>query len=156
MTRTEWISNYCEQKRNLFDIALQFYGSHDKRKKCPKQFEVVTKYKHPFMSNGGVIPTEGEYNLLVNNKYFQRLINKVTNPKYKIGDLVCVKVLTFGFVFSDKPKYKMMAGIVVDVDIRINNIWYDIKMFSGDTTNEHQNRVKKIEFRNLDKIHRRR
>ena len=157
MTRTEWISNYCEQKRNLFDIALQFYSLHNKRNKCPKQFEIVQKYRHAFLSKNGLVPTEGEFNVLVNNKHFQRFINKVTNPKYKVGDLVCIKVLEFG-LHSSIPRYKMTAGVVVKIDPRIDKIWYEIKLFNdpNNTSFEQQNRVKKIEFRNLDKIHRRR
>lgn len=109
------------------------------------------------MSSNGVIPTEGEFNLLVNNKHFQRLVNKVTNPKYKIGDLVCIKVLEFGFL-TGSSRYKMTAGIVVKIDVRIDNIWYEIKLFNdpSNTSFEQQKRVKKIEFRNLDKLHRRR
>jgi hypothetical protein len=157
MTRTEWISNYCEQKRNLFDIAFQFYSLYNKRKNCPKQFEIIYKYRNPSKSKNGVIPTEGEFNLLVNNKHFQRFVNKVTNPKYKVGDLVCIKVLEFGF-HSSIPRYKMTAGVVVKVDPRIDKIWYEIKLFNdpNNTSFQQQNRVKKIEFRNLDKIHRRR
>jgi hypothetical protein len=158
MTRTEWISNYCEEKRNLFNIALQFYSLHNKRKKCRKQFEVADKYRNPSKSKNGVIPTEGEFNLLVNNKYFKRLVNKVTNPKYNVGDIVCIKMQQAGYLFVEKAKYKMTAGVVVKVDIRIDYIWYEIKMFNdpNNTVYEEQNRVKKIEFRNLDKNHRRR
>jgi hypothetical protein len=157
MTRTEWISNYSEEKRNLFDIALQFYSLHNKRKKCPKQYEVVQKYKNPSKSKNGIIPTEGEFKLLVNNKHFARMINKVSNPKYKIGDLVCIKIREFSFYPAEKARYKMKAGIVVNVDVRIDTTWCEIKLFNEtNNTFEQEHRVKKIEFRNLDKYHRRR
>ena len=157
MTRTEWINSYTTEMSNQFITALYFYSSHTK-KRCKNQQRIVKKYWRNLCNNYNIVPTQSEYNFVINNKYFQRFIDRHNNPKHNIGDLVCVKLRTpLTFTYTTQ-KYKFYVGVVVSVKPEHTGNYYHLKFinhsedYSDWDFQEHK--LKKVEFRNLDKYHR--
>lgn len=153
MNRTEWIKQYANEMSIKFDLALLFYS----RNRIPVKFRTVTKKysKSITVRKPDLVPTEGEYNLLVNNKYFQRFYKKYTNSKFDIGDLVCTKMAV---QINSRFVYRYFVGLVTSVHryVKENPISYQINFISSVEAAIplywEENRVKLAKFRNLDKL----
>ncbi len=160
MTRTEWINSYTTEMSNQFITALYFYSSHTK-KRCKNQQRIVKKYWRKLCNNYNIVPTQNEYNFIINNKYFQRFVKSQNKPKYNVGDLVCAKVREPAKFFNQKQRWKFYVALVTMVRQEHTGNYYEIKFIDRDFDlasvgwGMPEYRLKKVQFRNLDKYHRR-
>lgn len=153
MNRNEWIENFDESMHVKFNMAIDFFNRYGNRYPNTRG-KVREKYRK---SDGTHVPTEGEYNLLVNSKQFQRHYAYMTSePKYEVGDLVFTKVVTFpeldkvpciGVVVT--RDYSTTVGWTYNIQImKKTAIWPDV-----DTVNYiQQKNILPIAGRNLNKV----
>ena len=97
-----------------FELALRFYSSY-RRRKCHKQVNITNKYWKRYTKSKKIIPTEGEYKLLTNNKYYQRFIARYEGniTKFKLGELVCVKIMDTRKFLQARYKYRVVVGMEI-------------------------------------------
>lgn len=89
MNRNEWIANFDESMHVKFNMAVDFFNRYGNRRSNSRG--MIRKKYHKM--DGTHVPTEGEYNLLVNCKQFQKHYSYLTSePKFEIGDIITTKL----------------------------------------------------------------
>ena len=80
--RDEWYASWNEQKKDNFKKIIDYYLNS-------VYYTTITR---KVQDNPEYIPTEKEYDTIVNNKYAQRYLNNLNSqPKYQVGDLVQIR-----------------------------------------------------------------
>ena len=155
MNRNEWITNFDTDKRIMFNMALDFFSRSNNRNKC----KMVESIRHIYDSKkkDGTVPTEAEYNLLINNKYFQRFYKLITSPsRYELGDMVFTAA--YSIVHGKKSKF---VAVVVDKRLDPHYGWvYDLQVMAqmGHFYNSSiiyslpQKKIFPVAGRNLNKV----
>ena len=154
MNRNEWINSFDNDKRIVFNMALDFFGRYGNRNKSKIIDYIRDKYDN---SKEGTTPTESEFNLFTNNKYFQKYYNFITAPaRYEVGDLVTTK--TYSLLANKRIR---IVGLVIDKRLDPQFGWiYDLNAladrdnFYGDSMiyAVEQKRLLPTEGRNLNKV----
>ena len=153
MNRNEWIKSFDNDKRIMFNMALDFFGRYSNRNKS----KIIDYIRDKYDNRDNSIPTESEYNLFVNNKYFQKFYNFITAPsRYEIGDLVTTK--TYSLLVKKRIR---IVGLVIDKRLDPQFGWiYDLNAladrdnFYGDSMiyAVEQKRLLPTQGRNLNKV----
>lgn len=80
--RDEWYASWNDQKKDNFKKIIDYYLNS-------VYYTTITR---KVQDNPEYIPTEKEYDTIVNNKYAQRYLNNLNSaPKYQVGDLVQIR-----------------------------------------------------------------
>lgn len=80
--RNEWYASWNDQKKDNFKKIIDYYLNS-------VYYTTITR---KVQDNPEYIPTEKEYDTIVNNKYAQRYLNNLNSaPKYQVGDLVQIR-----------------------------------------------------------------
>jgi hypothetical protein len=154
MNRNEWIKSFENDKRIVFNMALDFFGRYNNRNKSKIIDYIRDKYDN---AKEGTTPTESEFNLFTNNKYFQKYYNFITAPsRYEVGDLVTTK--TYSLLVK-----KRIRVVALVIEKRLDPHWgwvYDLDALT-DRSNFYndsciyaveQKRLLPTEGRNLNKV----
>lgn len=153
MNRNEWIKSFDNDKRIMFNMALDFFGRYSNRNKS----KIIDYIRDKYDNRDNSIPTESEYNLFTNNKYFQKYYNFIMAPsRYEIGDLVTTKA----YSLVAKKRIRVVA-LVIDKRLDPQFGWiYDLNAlaerdnFYGDSIiyAVEQKRLLPTQGRNLNKV----
>jgi len=77
--RSSWITNYGPEQQERIRVACAYYG----------QSGYYSSITREFMNNPEFVPTEEQYNKIVNNKYSTKVITAhFAEPKYALGSMV--------------------------------------------------------------------
>lgn len=153
MNRNEWIKSFDNDKRIVFNMALDFFGRYSNRNKS----KIIDYIRDKYDNRDNSIPTESEYNLFTNNKYFHKFYNFIMAPsRYEVGDLVTTK--TYSLLVKKRIR---IVGLVIDKRLDPQFGWiYDLNAladrdnFYGDSMiyAVEQKRLLPTQGRNLNKV----
>lgn len=80
--RDEWYASWNDEKKDKFKKIVDYYSMS----------VYYTTIIRKAQDNPDYIPTQKEYDTIVNNKYAQRYLNNLNSaPKYQVGDLVQIR-----------------------------------------------------------------
>jgi hypothetical protein len=80
--RDDWYASWNDEKKDNFKKIVDYYLNS----------VYYTSITRKVQENPDYVPTEKEYDTLVNNKYAQRYLNNLNStPKYQVGDLVQIR-----------------------------------------------------------------
>ena len=149
MERQKWIESYTEEKRYTFHSALVFLKSTKKYiEKDSPVYKIIHKYIPRYTTlvedvRSEMVPTEGEYNRVVNNRHFKKFFAK-RQKSFNIGDLVYVR--------SHYGKGFEKIALITSIKYFPNGWVYSVRhTSSGEVTNVPWFEAMKVEGRNLDK-----
>jgi hypothetical protein len=153
MNRNEWIKSFDNDKRIVFNMALDFFGRYSNRNKS----KIIDYIRDKYDNRDNTIPTQSEFNLFTNNKYFQKYYNFITAPsRYDVGDLVTTK--TYSLLVKKRIR---IVALVIEKRLDPQFGWiYDLDAlaerhnFYGDTIiyAVEQKRLLPTQGRNLNKV----
>jgi hypothetical protein len=149
MERQKWIESYTEEKKYTFHSALVFLKSTKKYvdSNLPV-YKIINKYLSRYTKfledvNSQTIPTEGEYNRVVNNRHFKKFFAKRQNS-FNVGDLVYVR--------SHYGKRFEKIALITSVKYFPNAWAYSVRhTSSGEISTVPWFDVLKVDGRNLDR-----
>jgi len=149
MERQKWIESYTEEKRYTFHSALVFLKSTKKYiEKNSPVYKIIHKYIPRYTTlvedvRSEMIPTEGEYNRVINNRHFKKFFAK-RQKSFNIGDLVYVR--------SHYGKGFEKIALITSIKYFPNGWVYSVRhTSSGEVTNVPWFDALKVDGRNLDK-----
>ena len=80
--RDDWYASWNDEKKDKFKKIVDYYSMS----------VYYTTIIRKAQDNPDYIPTQKEYDTIVNNKYAQRYLNNLNSaPKYQVGDLVQIR-----------------------------------------------------------------
>jgi hypothetical protein len=136
--RDDWYAAWNDEKKDKFKKIVVYYLNS-------VYYTTITR---KVQENPDYIPTEKEYDTLVNNKYAQRYLNNLNStPKYQVGDLVQIRSSWF-----------RQGEIGTIIEIRNVDSWvtgsrkYLVNLLGEDDAREWEERaLKKFRESSLDK-----
>ena len=136
--RDDWYASWNDQKKDNFKKIVDYYLNS----------VYYTSITRKVRENPEYVPTEKEYDTLVNNKYAQRYLNNLNcTPKYQVGDLVQIRSSWF-----------RQGEIGTIIEVRNVDSWvtgsrkYLVNLLGEDDAREWEERgLKKFRESSLDK-----
>ena len=136
--RDDWYASWNDQKKDNFKKIVDYYLNS----------VYYTSITRKVRENPEYVPTEKEYDTLVNNKYAQRYLNNLNcTPKYQVGDLVQIRTNWF-----------RQGEIGTIIEVRNVDSWvtgsrkYLVNLLGEDDAMEwEERRLKKFRESSLDK-----
>lgn len=136
--RDDWYASWNDQKKDNFKKIVDYYLNS----------VYYTSITRKVRENPEYVPTEKEYDTLVNNKYAQRYLNNLNcTPKYQVGDLVQIRTSWF-----------RQGEIGTIIEVRNVDSWvtgsrkYLVNLLGEDDAREWEERgLKKFRESSLDK-----
>lgn len=136
--RDDWYASWNDEKKDNFKKIVDYYLNS----------VYYTSITRKVRENPEYVPTEKEYDTLVNNKYAQRYLNNLdSTPKYQVGDLVQIRSSWF-----------RQGEIGTIIEVRNVDSWvtgsrkYLVNLLGEDDATEWEERgLKKFRESSLDK-----
>ena len=136
--RDEWYASWNDEKKEKFKKVIDYYD----------RSVYYTTITRKVQDNPEYIPTQKEYDTLVNNKYSQRYLKNLEIPaKYQVGDLVQIR-----------SSWYRAGEIGTVIEVRVAESWVDgsrkylVNLFGEDINKEYEERaIKKFRESSLAK-----
>jgi hypothetical protein len=136
--RDDWYASWNDEKKDNFKKIVDYYLNS----------VYYTSITRKVQENPDYVPTEKEYDTLVNNKYAQRYLNNLNStPKYQVGDLVQIR-----------SSWYRQGEIGTIIEVRNVDSWvtgsrkYLVNLLGEDDAREWEERgLKKFRESSLDK-----
>jgi hypothetical protein len=122
----QWCSDYDDEKREIAKKVAEYYrNEYTTGRSTTFYYEKVATQ---ILENPDYIPRRQQYEKMVNNKYAQQwLKNSSAQPKFAVGDYVCVNSQTknywnqrnYGSTFEQLKKYEV--GAVIEIKPPVAN-----------------------------------